>query len=288
MAPSLTRSRVVYAISYALAGALAALVAVVSPFGSPFLTYALAGGAVTLLLFGFAVAYDNMGFYDCYWSLVPVVAGLVWLTTEHAWASPRALAAVAVTSLWGLRLTANWTQHWGGLAHEDWRYVDMRKKTGRRFVLAAFGALYLFPYGVVTLGTLPLYEAIASRAPFGPLDGLAIAVGLAAVALETVSDLQLHAFRRTNKDPQAFLQTGLWAASRHPNYFGEALYWWSIALFALAAGASPLVVLGALAVTGMILGASIPMAEQRALAKRPAFADYQRRVSRLVPWFPSR
>jgi steroid 5-alpha reductase family enzyme len=47
-------------------------------------------------------------------------------------------------------------------------------------------------------------------------------------------------------------------------------------------------VLGAAGVTSMILFASIPMAEKRALSKRPAFADYQRRVSRLIPWFPAK
>lgn len=288
MATSLARSRAVYAISYLAAGGVAAAVAAFAPASSTFVSYVLAGAAATLVLFAFAVVHDNAGFYDCYWSLAPVVAGGAWLVGEGAMHHPRALAAVVVTALWGLRLTANWTQHFQGLDHEDWRYVDMRKKTGRGFLAASFGALYLFPFVVVTLGSYPLYLAVSAQAPFGAFDAVALGLGLAAVALETVSDLQLHAFRRANRDPRAFMQSGLWAYSRHPNYCGEALYWWSIALFALSAGASPVAVLGAVAVTGMILGASIPMAEQRALGKRPAYAEYQRRVSRLVPWFPSR
>ena len=55
--------------------------------------------------------------------------------------------------------------------------------------------------------------------------------------------------------------TGLWAVSRHPNYCGEAMYWWSAALFGLATRPSPVMVLGAIGVTSMILFASIPMAE---------------------------
>ena len=117
---------------------------------------------------------------------------------------------------------------------------------------------------------------------------VALAVGVIAVLLETFSDIQLHRFRRQNTDREAFLQSGLWAYSRHPNYCGEAMYWWSTALFALSVRLSPLMVLGAVGVSCMILFASIPMAEKRALAKRPRFADYQRRVSRLIPWFPRR
>ncbi|NUP13178.1 MAG: DUF1295 domain-containing protein [Polyangiaceae bacterium] len=214
-----------------------------------------------------------------------MVCGVAWMTGYDAWSQPRAVLAVAVTAAWGVRLTANWAKHFQGLDHEDWRYVDLRRKTGGAYLPASFGALHLFPFVLVTAGSYPLHEAIARGGAIGALEIAATLVGIGAVVLETVADRQLHAFRRTNRDPLAFLQSGLWAYSRHPNYCGEAMYWWSIALFGLAARPSAWMVLGAAGVTCMILFASIPMAEERALAKRPAFADYQRRVSRLVPWF---
>ncbi|MFO0616516.1 MAG: DUF1295 domain-containing protein [Polyangiaceae bacterium] len=283
------RSRVVYTLAYVVAIALALGVALLTraalgPIGSAI----AGGGAATLLLYATGLLFRNSGFYDVYWSVFPPLAAAAWCTAYGAWSSPRALAAFGMATLWGGRLTLNWATHWEGLAHEDWRYVDLRKKTGRLYWLASFGALHVFPFALVTLGSLPLAAAIQSKDPFGALDAVAVAVNVVAVLLETIADLQLHAYRRANHPRDQFLQTGLWAYSRHPNYCGEVLAWWSFAILGLAADPKPWLVLGAAGVTGMVVGASIPMAEARALAKRPAFADYQRRVSRLIPWFPKK
>lgn len=283
------RSRVVYSVAYLLAIALAGGVAWLARGSLDPVAATFAGGAAaTILLYVTGLLFRNSGFYDVYWSLFPPIAAAAWCTAFDAWSSPRAIAAFGIATLWGGRLTYNWWTHWEGLAHEDWRYVDMRKKTGKAYWAASFGALHLFPFTWVTLGSWPLAVAIQSRAPLGALDALAIAVNVVGVALETVADLQLHAFRRTNTDRERFLDTGLWAYSRHPNYCGEVMAWWSFAILGLSADPKPWYVIGALGVTGMVVGASIPMAEKRALAKRPAFADYQRRVSRLIPWFPKR
>lgn len=279
------RSWLVYGASYGLAGG-AAFAAATFTGGEPFVQAVAGGIAATVVLYLCSIVFKNSGFYDCYWSVVPVVYALFWLYAYGAWTQPRALMAALVTAAWGTRLTVNWATHWEGLAHEDWRYVDLRAKTGGNYAVASFFALHLFPFALVTLGSWALHEAIATAAPLAPLDFVALAFGVTAVLLETVSDIQLHRFRRTNTDRQAFLQSGLWAYSRHPNYCGEAMYWWSTALFALSVRQSPLMVLGAVGVSSMILFASIPMAEKRALSKRPHFADYQRRVSRLIPWFP--
>jgi steroid 5-alpha reductase family enzyme len=282
---TLTRSRVVYVASYVVAAVIVAAVMMTVPFESPFVAAAVAGGAATVFLYACSLVFKNSGFYDVYWSLAPVAFGLTWLIHAGAWSEPRALLAVAVTAAWGLRLTTNWVKHFQGLDVEDWRYVDLRKKTGGAYPIASFFALHVFPFTLVTLGTLPIYAAIRSTAPLGLLELVAVAVGIGAVVLETISDIQLHRFRHENKDPARFLDTGLWAYSRHPNYCGEAMFWWAAALFGLAVNLSPLMILGAVGVTSMILFASIPMAEKRALAKRPSFAAYQARVSRLVPWF---
>ncbi len=281
------RSWLVYGASYGVAG-LAAVAAAAFTGGDPFVQAVAGGIAATVVLYLCSIVFKNSGFYDCYWSVVPVVYAPFWLYAYGAWAEQRALLASLVTVAWGTRLTVNWATHWEGLAHEDWRYVDLRAKTGRSYAVASFFALHLFPFALVTLGSFALHEAIATPGPLGPLDFVALAVGVIAVLLETFSDIQLHRFRRQNTDREAFLQSGLWAYSRHPNYCGEAMYWWSTALFALSVRLSPLMVLGAVGVSCMILFASIPMAEKRALAKRPRFADYQRRVSRLIPWFPRR
>ncbi len=285
---SLDQSRRIYAASQLSALALAVGVAQVLPLASAYERALGGGAAATMFLYSWSLIYRNSGFFDVYWSVAPIACGVAWVHQAGAWQEPRALLALGVTALWGVRLTSNWVRHFQGLDHEDWRYVDLRKKAGKNYPLASLFALFVFPFTLVSFGSLPLFAAANSRTPLGPLDAVALLVGVGAVWIEAASDRQLHRFRRENTDAKRFLDSGLWAYSRHPNYFGEALYWWAAALFGLAASPSPLMVLGALGVTAMIVFASIPMAEARALAKRPAFAEYQRRVSRLIPWFPAR
>ena len=280
-------SHAVYFGLYAVVYMLAALLYAVLPIADPVWKMAGAGAGATVVLYVAGLALRNSGTYDVYWSLTPVLAAAWWATESGAWSNPRALLAVFVTALWGLRLTYNWTSHFSTFDVEDWRYVDMRKKTGKAYPLASLFALYGLPFTLITLGFVPLHAAITAGGALGALDVAALVLGVFAVVLETISDVQLTHFRRTNKDPEAFMCTGLWAYSRHPNYCGEMLYWWASALFGLAVSLSGYMILAALGVSAMILFASIPMAEERAVAKRPRYADYQQRVSRIIPFFRS-
>ena len=245
----------------------------------------------TLVIFAFSAAYRNSSFYDAYWSVIPPLLALWWMAS-HAGMSgdARAIVVVALVWLWAIRLTTNWALHWGGLNHEDWRYPMLRARAGKAALLADLFGIHLFPTVQVFLGCLPIY-VVTSRGgvPLGWLDALAFAVTLGAILIETIADLQLHAFI-ARREPGSFIRSGLWAWSRHPNYFGELGFWCGLALFGLAAAPSQWTwwLPGALAMAAMFVFASIPFMDRRSLERRPAYADYMRRTSALVPLPPRR
>jgi steroid 5-alpha reductase family enzyme len=246
--------------------------------------------AATVVIFTFSVAYDNSSFYDAYWSVAPPCLAIYWVLGAPGDVSTlRQTLVLLVVFAWGIRLTANWLRGWRGVLHEDWRYVQLREQTGGAYWLASFLGLHLMPTVVVLLGCLPLFFAVArGTAPMGWVDLLAAAVAGTAIAIETLADLQLHRFRAT-ATPGSTLASGLWAYSRHPNYFGEALFWWGLWLFGVAAGATAWwAAAGAAAITAMLFFVSIPMIDQRMRASRPDYAERVARVSALVPWFPRR
>jgi steroid 5-alpha reductase family enzyme len=254
----------------------------------PLASLALADTAATLAVFVFSRAYDNTSVYDPYWSVAPVaIAG--WLALGPGAArglDARGALILTLVAAYGARLTWNWVRGWAGLTHEDWRYVGLREQTGRAYWLVSFAGLHFFPTVMVYLGCLPLYAALVEpSAPFGALDVLATAVTALAIAVEGVADNQLRAFRRT-APAGAICDVGLWSWSRHPNYFGELSVWVGLWLFGAAAGAPWWTGCGAAAMVVLFLGASIPMAERRSLARRPHYAEHQRRVSKLLPWPP--
>ncbi|MCA9648976.1 MAG: DUF1295 domain-containing protein [Myxococcales bacterium] len=253
---------------------------------------AIADVVATLVVFGFSVVHDNSSMYDPYWSVAPLVLA-PWLCLQ-----PEAGAAVglrqalvlAVIYAWGLRLTFNWLRHWRGMPHEDWRYVDLRRQTGRAYWLVSLLGIHLFPTFMVFAGCLCLWPALVTgSAPLGALDGLALATCAGAIAIEAVADRQLHEHRRAGPPPERILDTGLWGWSRHPNYFGEIALWWGLCAFGLTAAPGTWWPLwGPALITVMFVAISIPMIEKRMHARRPAWAEHCRRVSLLVPRPPRR
>jgi steroid 5-alpha reductase family enzyme len=280
--------RAVVAFAYGAALAAATYVGRTVDDVHPLVVAGAADLAATVVVFTFSVAYDNSSFYDPFWSVAPPCLAGFWLAV----AQPdvplgRQLLVLALVTAWSVRLTANWLKGWRGLVHEDWRYVDMRAQTGRAYWLASFVGLHLAPTAIVFLGCVPIYLAIVrGSAPLGALDAVAALVTALAIAIEAVADRQLHRFRATAARGTT-LGSGLWAYSRHPNYFGEALFWWGLWLFGVAGGEAPWwTVAGPAVITLMLVFVSIPLLDARMITSRADYATRMRRVSALVPWFP--
>jgi steroid 5-alpha reductase family enzyme len=273
-----------YALALVIALGVGQRVAVEQPIAVA-LCADLAG---TVVIFAFSLGFRNSSFYDPYWSVAPLPIALYWAQRpEFPGVNPiRMVAVIALIALWGARLTWNWLRGWQGLGHEDWRYVDLRRKTGAAYWLVSFAGLHLAPTLWVFLGLLPVYVATAAgREPFGYLDLLATAVTAGAIWIEARADKQLVRFRSSTPAPDAFLQSGLWARSRHPNYFGEMGFWWGLWLFAMAADPGWWwTVVGPLGITLMFRFVSLPMMETRMTERRPGYADWVRQSSRVVPW----
>ena len=198
---------------------------------------------------------------------------------------------MAVVWTWGVRLTANWARGWTGLDHEDWRYVDFRAQFPRAYWLISFAGIHFFPTVIVFAGLYAVYPALVSgSAPIGFLDGLAFVVGLGGVAFEFFADNQLRAFVTGPKQPGETLRTGLWKYSRHPNYLGEIMFWWSLYLFGVAAAGDSWLrgLVGPLPMTLMFLVVSIPLLEKRSLERRANYQTVIDETSMLIPWFPKK
>ena len=247
----------------------------------------LAGfAAATAVTFAANLWLDNGSVFDAWWSVLPPFAAL-WFTGMSAAdeLTPRQIAVHAVMWFWAVRLTTNWAVGWPGLEHEDWRYVRLKELWPTPKWVVYLVAVQAVPTFFVWLGCLPLYPALAlGDGGFGVLDGLALTVGIAAVALELAADEQMRAFAKT-KQPGEVMDRGLWALSRHPNYLGEIGFWVSMWLFAVAAAPSEWwVVAGPVGMIGLFVFASIPLLDTRSTERRPAYAEYAARTPALLPW----
>lgn len=278
--------------AYGAALLAAALWLTVGPStGRLWLDALVADVVATLVVFAFSRAHRNSSFYDAYWSVAPpLLTAYWWVEGGLGLQDPRPWLVTAAVVLWSLRLTGNWLWSFPGLHHEDWRYPLLRDRAGRWELAADLLAIHVVPTLQVFLGMLPVYVVMTTHGrALHLLDALATAVALGAVALELVADVQLHRFVR-RREPGEVMDRGVWGWSRHPNYLGELCFWVALALYGVAASPSDAwwLFAGAAAMLAMLLGASIPMMEQRSLERRPGYQAVIDRVPRFVPRRPLR
>lgn len=287
-----SRSLLIVGVAYVVAVGVAAAWLIWGPStGRLWLDTLVADVLATVVVFAFSRAYRNSSFYDAYWSVIPPLLTFYWWSqADPGVDQPRCWLVAALVLFWAVRLTGNWVYGFPGLHHEDWRYPMFRERAGRWAVVVDLVAIHLIPTVQVFVGMLPVYVCLTRAGTgIGWLTVAAFAVGVAAVTLELLADLQLHRFVRTRK-PGEVMDHGLWGWSRHPNYFGEFSFWLALALFGVAAAPSDAwwLFVGVLAMLGMFLGASIPMMETRSLQRRPSYQEVIDRVPRFVPRPPRR
>lgn len=283
-----SRGRVALAVTYAAALAVALAVGWALRARHPVLVAAAADVAATLVVFAFSVRHDNSSLYDPYWSVAPIPVALYWaaLAGDGSGGGLRRAWLLAIVCVWGVRLTANQLGRWGGLADEDFRYVELRGRSGRWYWPLSLVGIHLAPTAWVFLGLLPAYPALArSVRPWTALDTAAAAVAGGAVLLEAVADRQLRRFVDARRDPAAVLDTGVWALCRHPNYLGEVMFWWGLYLSGVAAAPGwAWTLVGPLAITLLFVFVSVPWMDRRMAARHPAWIARLHEVPALLPW----
>jgi steroid 5-alpha reductase family enzyme len=237
--------------------------------------------AATLVVFAASMAAGNSSLYDPYWSVAPPVILLAW--TGHF--GTRQILVDTLVLIWAVRLTANWARGWRGLGHEDWRYVQIREQRKAPWWLVSLTGIQLMPTLIVFAGLLAVWPAMKDR-PLNGIDVVAVLVTVAAIVVETVADLQLRRFTADPANHGKIADRGLWRISRHPNYLGEIAFWWGLWLFGLAAEpARWWTIAGPILMVALFRLVSVPMMDRRSLARRPAYAEYMRRVPALLPRF---
>ena len=228
----------------------------------------------------------NAGLVDVLWTGSVGGLGVTWCLLGSGWAPRRGLVA-ALVGLWAVRLAAH-------LAHrvlsepEDGRYRRMRESFGERFdalMVAFFQAQALL---AVLLSLPMLVLAQAPEAGWRATDAVAVGLWIVSWAGESLADRQLAAFRARPENRGRTCREGLWAWSRHPNYFFEWLHWLVYPLLGLGLEAGWTLWLAPLAMLYLVLKVTgIPPTEEQSLRSRgDDYRAYQRTTSAFFPLPP--
>ncbi len=247
---------------------------------------------------------NNNSQVDKIWSLLPIV--YAWVATDYSHYAPRLVMMSCLVTLWGIRLSINFGlkgayqwRFWGG--EEDYRWAVLREKPefNPKWKWTLFNLFFICGYQnvLILLFTLPTIVVLQhSNMPIGLFDYMAAGLMFVFIVYETIADIQhlkfqnikwakVKAGKELNEHKKGFLDTGLWAHSRHPNYFAEQAIWVCFYLFSEIASGECInwSIAGCLLLIVLFHGSS-NLSEELSSGKYTEYASYQKRVPRFIPF----
>jgi len=234
----------------------------------------------------FSIVKKNASLMDIFWGLgFVLIAWNTFFNTEGFVA--RKVILICLTTIWGLRLSIHILLRNLGKG-EDPRYQKMRQKYQPNFWIVSLfvvfgmqGILMLVISLSVQIGQV---SSIPSSLTF--MDYCGIIIWIIGFFFESAGDYQLKKFIADPANKGRVMNRGLWAYTRHPNYFGEATMWWGLFLIALSTPLGYTAIASPLVITFLLLRVSgVALLEKSMLEENPEYAVYVRSTSSFIPWF---
>ncbi|KPI07517.1 protein of unknown function DUF1295 [Actinobacteria bacterium OK074] len=247
--------------------------------------------ALTVMLATFAVAL-RVGVHrivDVAWGIgFTVVAATAFALSTGNGDGVRRLLVTSLTAAWGLRLAVHIARR--GRGHgEDPRYEALLARAPGSRNAYALRMVYLVQGALVWLVSLPVQAAQYVPGPPSPLAWAGAALWAVGLGFEAVGDAQLARFRADPANRGRIMDRGLWAWTRHPNYFGDFCVWWGLFLLACdCAPAAAVSVVSPVVMSLLLTRGSGKRLLERHMAARPGYADYAARTSGFLPRPPGR
>ena len=220
-------------------------------------------------------------------------AGAVYLTQNFSLLPTIVVGCIAA---WSIRLGSRIFRKNLGKP-EDARYAKWREEwmqKGRAyFLIRSYLQVNLLQVAIILLVVSPAILAVTFAEYMQ--DGFLVAgflVFVFGLLYETVADLQLDAFlkrKRAGTEPATLMQSGLFKFSRRPNYFGETLVWWGLAIMVIPLPFGTIALISPLLITYIVTKVTGPMLENIFLEKYPEeYGEYMRTTSYFIPFFPKK
>ena len=225
--------------------------------------------------------YDLMGSIT-YLSITVIAIFLSPVADARTW------LLLAIVSVWAIRL-GTFLFRRVRAAGEDRRFRDIKPSLARFLLTWTIQGLWIS----LTLAAALAAITTMTRRDLGFIGLLGFLIWSLGFGIEVIADQQKSKFRANPQNSGKFINTGLWSWSRHPNYFGEIVLWFGVAIIAIPvlSGWQWLTLISPIFVVLLLTRVSgVPMLEKRADEKwggQAGYEDYKARTSLLFLRPPS-
>ena len=241
----------------------------------------LALTAVHSITFAIGRRIGRYNVVDVAWGVGFVVIAAVAATLGHGDPARRWLLLALVT-IWGLRLSWHIQRKTAGKG-EDPRYA---KLLGDATVGQVVRKVFLLQAVITWFVSFPLQLSAVTGPTPQPLTAFVVAgaaVWLIGVTFEAVGDRQLRVFKSDPENQGVVMDRGLWAWTRHPNYFGDAAVWWGLWLITINGWLGLATVGSPLLMTYFLVYVTGARLTEKLMRDRPGFDEYKSRTAFFFP-----
>lgn len=234
------------------------------------------------LFYLLSILVHDYSIVDVGWGLGFVVVSIFTLVLSVQVSLPQIVVSVLII-IWGARLSA-YIFIRNHNKPEDFRYREMRENWGKTAWIQSYLKVFMLQGAIMWLMSLPLLYLSTSEAnSIGFFSAIFALIAVAGIGYEAIADYQLYQFK-SNPDNKGLIFTlGVWKYSRHPNYFGEIIFWWGLCLFVLAQTHSLISLVSAAIITLLLFYVSgVPLLENKR-KDDDVYMEYVKRTNCIFP-----
>lgn len=252
----------------------------------PLLISALVIFAVVTIVFFIALLRRDNSVMDIAYGLVFIMVALVLFFISDF--SYTVLVTTLLVVMWGVRLSGRiYIKNRG--KQEDRRYANWREEWNKKghtyFIIRSYLQIFLLQGLIIWLVSLPVVFANTTSSSWGILTTLGLGLWVGGFLFESVADYQLDRFLKNPHNRGEIMTHGLFRYSRRPNYFGESLMWWGLALIVFSNPTQWVVFISPLTITYIVVFVTGPLTE-KLWDGNEAYQMYKKRTSYFIPLPP--
>ncbi|MET0822536.1 MAG: DUF1295 domain-containing protein [Aeromicrobium sp.] len=243
------------------------------------------------LIMAAAIKIQNQSIIDIFWGPGFVVAAVVsyLVSSGSGGDDTRRLVVLALTSVWGLRLglyIGNRNRGHG----QDKRYTALMRHQQGSLVGFLIRKIYGLQGALMIVISIPVQLAMYESEPLGVVGAVGIAIWAIGFLFEAVGDWQLARFKADPANAGQVMDRGLWAWTRHPNYFGDAAVWAGLFILALGSAWGLLTIVSPIIMTRLLVSYSGKALTEKGMrrSKGAAYEAYVAKTSGFIPLPPKR
>ncbi len=226
---------------------------------------------VTLLWFS-TLKIKRADFIDIYWGPSFFFSALLIFFLNNNFTLANFIVLILV-GIWSTRL-ALYLFFRNIKKDEDKRYVKIRASIGN---IGLYFITYMIQVVLIGLVSLPIQVLIiqTETANLNFISLIGVIIALSGVVIESIADFQMSNFKLIPNNKGKLMDKGLWQFSRHPNYFGDSLFWWGIFILSYGYTSNLLIIISPMIMTYFLMRVSgVTLLERQLRHKKEGYEEY--------------